>query len=66
MRVVAHRAVEEVDRTADARELLQQDHLLHIVPGQPVRGGDEEAIQLARAGRVAEAVEPRAGQALPL
>ena len=62
VRVVAHRAVEELGGAAGARPLLQQHHLVHVVAREAVGGGDEHAVDLAAFHGVAQAVEPRARQ----
>ena len=62
VRVVAHRAVEELGGAAGARPLLQQHHLVHVVARETVGGGDEHAVDLAALHGVAQAVEPRARQ----
>jgi hypothetical protein len=62
MWVVAHWPVEELGSTAGPRPFLQQHHLVHVVAGEPIRGGDQHSVDLAALDRVAQAIETRAGQ----
>jgi hypothetical protein len=43
-------------------ELLEEHHLVHVVAGEPVGGGEEHAVYLPPVDRVAQAVQPRARQ----
>src|SRR3954465_13741348 len=58
MRVVAHRAVEELGGAAGARPHLEEHRLVHVVAREAVGGGDEHAAPYG----VPQAVEPRARQ----
>jgi hypothetical protein len=53
MRGVAHRLVEELDRTAGALQFLKQEHLVDVVAGQPVGGGNQDAVVVAEAHLIA-------------
>ena len=69
MRVVGDRPLDELDVAGGLAELLQQEDLVGVAPGQPVGAVDAEDVELALAGGVAEAVEcgavePRARVAL--
>jgi hypothetical protein len=57
MRVVTHRAVEELDDTAEALQFLQQEHLAHILAGQAIRRRHEDALDLSARDRVAQRVQ---------
>jgi hypothetical protein len=63
MGVLAHRPLQEVDLAAMPLQLLQQHHLVHVVAGQPVGGGDEHAVQRRCRHRVAQPVQTRPLQA---
>ena len=69
MRVVGDRPLDELDLAAGLAELLQQEDLVGVAPGQAVGAVDGDDVELALAGGVAEAVEggavePRARVAL--
>jgi hypothetical protein len=49
--------VEELDRTASALQFLQQEYLVDIVASQPVRRGNQDAVVVAEAHLIAQAVE---------
>jgi len=56
--ILAHRPVEEVDLASSGRDLLEQQHLMHIVAGEPVGSGDQNAIQLPHGHAVAQPLQP--------
>ena len=62
---VAHRLVEELDAAAGALQFLQQEHLVDIVAGQPVRRGDQDAVVVAKAHLIAQPVEGGAVEGWP-
>ena len=62
VRVVAHRAVEELGGAAGLRPLLEEHHLVDVVAREPVGRGDQHAVDLAAPHGIAQAVEPRARQ----
>ncbi len=67
VRILAHRPVKEFNRCAVSLQLLDQQHLVHVVACQPVRRGDQDAIQPGTRGDVAQAVQagtPQAGAAV--
>ena len=55
--IVGERTVGELDLAAVTLQLLQEQHLMDVVPRQPIRVGDEDAIELGQGGEVAEPVE---------
>src|SRR5713101_1197250 len=63
MWVLAHGPLQEVDLAVMPLQLLQQHHLVHVVAGQPVGGGDEHAIQRRCRYCVAQPVQSRPLQA---
>jgi hypothetical protein len=63
VRVAAHRPVEELDLRPVLLQLLDQERLVHVVARQPVRLGDQDAVQPRARGRLAQAVEARPVQA---
>jgi hypothetical protein len=56
-RIVGDGAVEELDRAPHPAELLQQEHLVGVAPGQPVGSENGDDIDLAVAHRVAQGVQ---------
>ena len=62
MRIIAHGAIQEFGSTSGLRPFLQEDHLVHIVAGEAVGGGDEHAVDLAALHGIAQVVQPRAGE----
>jgi hypothetical protein len=59
MRVGAHRPVQELHLAAMAGQLLDQQHLVDVVAGQPVRRGHQDQVQLGQRRVIAEPVQPR-------
>ena len=59
----ADRAVEEHDLHARAAELLDQEHLVGIAPGQAIGGMDVEAIDDTGRHRVAQPLQGRTKEA---
>ena len=67
VRIAAHRLIEEHDLGAVPLQLLDQEHLVHVVARQPVRLGDQDAVEPGARGGVAQTVEagpPQAGAAV--
>ena len=56
MRVGAHRPVQELHPAAMAGQLLDQQHLVDVVAGQPVRRGHQDNIQLGQCRVIAQPV----------
>ncbi len=63
VRVAAHRPVEEHHLRPVLLQLLDQERLVHVVARQPVRLGDQDAVEPGARGGVAQAVQARAPQA---
>jgi hypothetical protein len=63
VRVAAHRPVEEHHLRPVLLQLLDQEHLVHVVARQPVRRGDQDAVQPGTRRGVAQAVQARAPEA---
>jgi hypothetical protein len=57
MRIAAHRPVEEVHHRPVLLQLLNQQHLMDIVARQPIRRGDEDAVQTHARCSIAQAVQ---------
>lgn len=57
VRIVAHRPVEELDGHAVFLQFLDQEHLVHVVARQPIRRGDQDAVQPSACGGVAQMVK---------
>ncbi len=69
MRVIAHRPVQELHPAAVPGQLLDQQHLVDVVPGQPVRRRHQDSIQIGQRRVIPQPVQPRppqAGAAIPV
>jgi hypothetical protein len=62
VRVLAHRTVEEPYLAAMPLQFLQQQDLVDVVAGQPIRGRDQDQAKAAGGGAIAQAVEARTPQ----
>src|SRR5438034_8879235 len=51
--------VQELHLAATAGQLLDQQHLMDVVAGQPVRRGHQDQVQLGQRRVIAEPVQPR-------
>src|SRR5918911_2064142 len=65
VRILAHRPVEEFHLTACGRDLFPQEHLMHVVARQPIRGRNQDAIQLAERRPVPQPLQPGLLEARP-
>ena len=61
VRVGAHRPVQELHLAAVTGQLVDQQHLVDIVAGQPVRRGDQDQVQLGQRRMVSQPVQAPAG-----
>ena len=59
VRISAHRPVQELHLAAMPGQLLDQQHLVDVVAGQPVRRGHQDHVQLGQRRVIAEPVQPR-------
>jgi hypothetical protein len=59
MGIVAHGPFQKLHSTAGALQLFQEDHLVHIIPRQTIRRGDQDTIDLGASHGIAETIEPR-------
>ena len=59
VRIRAHRPVQELHLAAAGGQLLDQQHLMDVVAGQPVRRGHQDNVQLGQRRVIAEPVQPR-------
>jgi hypothetical protein len=50
--------VDEFNVTPVAVELLNEQHLMHIFPGKPVWGCDDDAVNAGRSHQVAQPIQP--------
>jgi len=69
MRVIAHRPVQELHPAAVPGQLIDQQHLVDIVTGQPVRRRHQDDVQLGQRRMITEPVQPgpsQAGSAIPV
>src|SRR3954454_10427247 len=57
MRIAAHRSVEEVHHRPVLLQFLNEQHLMDIVARQPIRRGDEDAVQTRARCCIAQAVQ---------
>jgi hypothetical protein len=65
VRVLTHGAVQELDPTAVAFQLLYKQNLMDVVAGQPVGSGDQHHLQVGQPGVVPQPVQPGAAEAGP-
>ncbi len=63
VRIGAHRPVQELHLAAVTGQLIDQQHLVDIVAGQPVRRGDQDQVQLGQRRMVSQPIQARAAQA---
>ena len=63
VRVGAHRPVQELHLAAVPGQLLDQQHLMDIVAGQPVRRGHHDDVQIGQPRMISQPVQPRPSQA---
>jgi hypothetical protein len=59
MRVLAHGPLGELDATAVLFQFLDQPYLMDILPGQPVRCGDQYHIQVCQGRHISQPVQSR-------
>jgi hypothetical protein len=59
MGILAHGSIEKLDATAGALELLEEDHLVDIVPREPIWGGQQHQVAPCRRYGIAQGIEPR-------
>jgi hypothetical protein len=57
VRVLGHRPVEEHDATAMLLQLLEEEHLMDIIPRQPIRISDEDLVERGHGRPIAEPVQ---------
>jgi len=57
VRILAHGALDELHDPAAAFQFLQQEHLMDVFTGQPVRRGDEHAVETCLGDLVAQAIQ---------
>jgi len=63
MRVIAHRPVQELHPAATGGQLLDQQHLVDIIAGQPVRRSNQHDVQISQRRVIPQPVQPRPPQA---
>ena len=59
VRIGAHRPAQELHLAAAAGQLVDQQHLVDVVAGQPVRRGHQHQVKLGQRRVIAEPVQPR-------
>src|SRR5262245_41285624 len=57
MRVITHGTLDKLDPTAALGEFIDQKHLMHIIAGQAIGGGDQDTFKGCHSSPVTEAVE---------
>jgi len=55
--VLAHGPLQELYPTAAALQFFEEQHLVDVVAGEPIRSGDQEDLELGHRRRVAQGVE---------
>ena len=66
MRVIAHRPVQELHLAAMASQLLDQQHLVDVVPGQPVRRGHQDNVEVGQRCMIPQPIHSRPAKLAPL
>jgi hypothetical protein len=56
VRILAHWPVEELDLATSGGDLLQQEHLMHVVACQPIRCRDQKPIELVQGRAVSQSL----------
>jgi hypothetical protein len=59
MRIVIHRAIDQLDPTAALGAFIDQEHLMDIVAGQAIGSCDHHACNRRQGGSVAEVIKTR-------
>jgi hypothetical protein len=57
VRVLAHRLVEELHGSAVPFQLLDEQHLMNIVAGEPIRRSDEDVVEPGIGRRIAQVIQ---------
>ena len=63
VRVLAHGPLQELYPTAASLQFFEEQHLVDVLAGEPVGGGDEDHLELGHSRSVAQGVESGAVQA---
>ena len=63
VRILAHRPVQKLDLAAVPAQLVDEQHLVDIVAGQPVGRGDHHQVNLGQRRVIPQAVQARPAQA---
>ena len=63
VRVIAHRPVQELHPAAMPGQLLNQQHLVDVIAGQPVRRRHQDHVQVGQRRVIPQPVQPRPPQA---
>src|SRR6266536_277152 len=63
VRILAHRSVQELHPAAVPSQLIDQQHLVDVVAGQPVRRDHQDHVQVGQRGVVAQPVQARTAKA---
>jgi|SRR5215475_2334517 len=57
MRIITHWPLDKLDPTAALGEFVDQEHLMHIIAGQAIWGGDQDAVKGRHGGPIPETIE---------
>jgi hypothetical protein len=57
--IAAHGPVQELDQAAEPFEFFEQEHLVDVVAGEAVGGGNEHAVDRRGSHRVAQRIQAR-------
>src|SRR5258708_25846487 len=55
--ILAHGSLQEMDLTAVSVQFLNEQHLMHILACQPIRGGDDHLVKAAIGGLITQALQ---------
>ena len=57
VRVLTHRPLQELDLTASLREFVHEEHLTHIVAGQPIGGREQDPLKGGQGGPIPQPIQ---------
>ena len=59
VRILTHGSVQELDLTAPLGEFIDEEHLMHIVAGQPIGGRDQDPFKDGQGGPIPQPIQAR-------
>jgi len=59
VRVITHRSIQELNLTAPALHFIDQQHLMHVLARQTIRGGDQYQLKGTQCRMIAQMIQTR-------